>query len=503
LQSGRGPEMVGYSKIRGCCAQAALDGFDYAWIDSCCIDKTSSSELSEAINSMFNFYRKAQVCYAYLSDVPEGEGGEDHLREGSHFRASAWFTRGWTLQELLAPRYVVFFDRAWVDIGTKSSLQSLVSAITGIGILDYRFERACVAQKMSWASRRQTTRTEDQAYCLMGLFGVSMPPLYGEGSKAFYRLQLEILKDSDDESLFAWTGLEDYGNGGSMLAPSPAAFSDCGNVVRYVFDMQKPEFTMTNRGLRMETELLREADTDAGIMLAPLNCSLGDDKPLGVRLRRVFKDRFLRMPSRSHVTLGEMNESRGNRTSLYVLNRQPNPIGIKYNPKTYNFKFTTSNLLKHGFGFPGTLFISSPHHPQVRVDGLANIEFSLGEHKHWGQDDKARTPVFNHFVTFLSKEKAWKKGFTVFLRVEPEGFSISILVPASATRVNRWHAISRVSAPLHSGTSVNVAVKEQGEGLERKCVVDVNIDPEGKLRWHSSRSEGLGLAEFGFFRTFP
>ena len=81
--------MVGYSKIRGCCAQAALDGFDYAWIDSCCIDKTSSSELSEAINSMFNFYRKAQVCYAYLSDVPEGEGGEDHLREGSHFRASA------------------------------------------------------------------------------------------------------------------------------------------------------------------------------------------------------------------------------------------------------------------------------------------------------------------------------------------------------------------------------------------------------------------------------
>jgi hypothetical protein len=441
---------------------------------------------------MFNWYRKAQVCYAYLSDVPAGEVGEDHLREGSHFRASEWFTRGWTLQELLAPRCAVFFDRAWVDIGTKSSLRSLVSAITGVRDLD-KFERACVAQKMSWASRRRTTRMEDQAYCLMGLFGVNMPPLYGEGTKAFFRLQLEILKDSDNESLFAWTGQGSYGNdyGGGMLAPSPAAFSDCGNVFRYGFDLQKPESTMTNKGLRMELELLREADTDVGRVLAPLNCSLGVNKPLGVRLRRVFKDRFLRMPCQSHVTLNDINEFRGNKTVVYIENRQPHPMSIKRTPKTYTFEFTTSNLLEHGFGFPGTLFMGNPYDPQLPVDGIGNIKFSLGEYKYWGVDDMARTPVLHKFVTFLSKEKAWKEGFTVSLRVEVEVLSISILVPISPKRVDRWHAVSRVSAPLPSGMSVNVALKGRDEGLERKYEVDVNIDPEGKLRWHSNKSEGL------------
>jgi hypothetical protein len=270
LQSGRGPEMAGYSKIRGCCAQAALHGFDYAWIDSCCIDKTSSSELSEAINSMFNWYRKAQVCYAYLRDVPAGGVGEDHLREGSLFRRSEWFTRGWTLQELLAPRSVVFFDRDWVDIGTRYSLRSLVSAITGVKDMD-NFERACVAQKMSWASRRQTTRIEDQAYCLMGLFGVNMPPLYGEGSKAFYRLQLEILKGSDDESLFAWIDQGDYEDdlGVGIFAPSPAAFSDSGNVMREWFDPEKPEFTMTNKGLRMELLLPKGGGKYGEVLVTP------------------------------------------------------------------------------------------------------------------------------------------------------------------------------------------------------------------------------------------
>jgi hypothetical protein len=118
-------------------------------------------------------------------------------------RKSQWFTRGWTLQELLAPSSIVFFDKDWIDIGTKVSLEEIISEITGIDDFT-NFETACVAQKMSWAGKRETTRIEDKAYCLLGLFDVNMPPLYGEGEKAFARLQLEILKTSDDESIFAW-----------------------------------------------------------------------------------------------------------------------------------------------------------------------------------------------------------------------------------------------------------------------------------------------------------
>ncbi|PMD29348.1 HET-domain-containing protein, partial [Hyaloscypha variabilis F] len=195
LQDGRGKSMAGYSKIQRCCAQAQSDGWKYVWIDSCCIDKTSSAELSEAINSMYQWYQASQVCYAYLADVRLGKKLHRELED------SQWFTRGWTLQELLAPASVVFFDQDWVDIGTKASLGEIISEITGIeDLID--FESACVAQKMSWAANRKTTRVEDMAYCLLGLFDVNMPPLYGEGENAFIRLQLEILKTSDDESIF-------------------------------------------------------------------------------------------------------------------------------------------------------------------------------------------------------------------------------------------------------------------------------------------------------------
>src|SRR5450432_4354296 len=123
MKDGTAIEKAGYAKIAGCCAYAAEDGWQYVWIDSCCIDKSSSAELSEAINSMFRWYRDAQVCYAYLGDVP---GTRDSpYTENSVFRCSAWFTRGWTLQELLAPETVVFLDQNWVEIGTKSSLAPL------------------------------------------------------------------------------------------------------------------------------------------------------------------------------------------------------------------------------------------------------------------------------------------------------------------------------------------------------------------------------------------
>lgn len=118
--------MPGYSKIEGCCIQSHEDGYRYVWIDTCCINKSTSSELSEAINSMFMWYKKAQICYAYLDDVSRC----DILKE--EFSNSQWFRRGWTLQELVAPNNVVFFSRDWEEIGSKSSFTPLIERITGI-----------------------------------------------------------------------------------------------------------------------------------------------------------------------------------------------------------------------------------------------------------------------------------------------------------------------------------------------------------------------------------
>ena len=182
---------------------------EWTWVDTCCIDKTSSSELSESINSMYEWYRKSAICYAYLSDVPEGD---DIAANGSAFRKSIWFTRGWTLQELIAPRTVQFFNKQWNHVGSKLRQYSIVAQITSIpeqilstkGDPHYELGKFSVAQKMSWASTRQTTRKEDIAYCVLGLFDINMPLLYGEGNKAFFRLQQEIMKHSTDQTLLGW-----------------------------------------------------------------------------------------------------------------------------------------------------------------------------------------------------------------------------------------------------------------------------------------------------------
>lgn len=242
-------DRASFSKIQGCCRQAVRDGLGYVWVDTCCIDKTSSAELSEAINSMFRWYRKAAFCYAYLADVTSplvdkdnaasvaersGHGGKVRIASAYQiYQSCRWFTRGWTLQELIAPGEVIFFDVKWRRIGSKSEDLSDIEKITGIGrrfLQDVEeLQRASVAQRMSWASKRRTTRREDRAYCLLGIFGINMPLLYGEGDRAFIRLQEEIMKDSDDQSLFAW-GLgislddRDQGNGGGLFATSPEAF---------------------------------------------------------------------------------------------------------------------------------------------------------------------------------------------------------------------------------------------------------------------------------------
>ncbi|EMT72167.1 Vegetative incompatibility protein HET-E-1 [Fusarium odoratissimum] len=212
----------GYAKLESCCHVARENGFGYIWDDTCCIDKTSSAELSEAINSMYRYYQEASICYVYLADISAA----------SEISNSRWFTRGWTLQELIAPSSMIFFDKHWRRLGTKTSLVQVLSQRTSIAehILcdSEELETTSIAQRMSWAADRVTTRKEDGAYSLMGIFGINMPLLYGEGDKAFYRLQEEIMRVSDDHSLFAWKAISARGG---LLAPTPAAFKNSGDII--------------------------------------------------------------------------------------------------------------------------------------------------------------------------------------------------------------------------------------------------------------------------------
>lgn len=226
----------GYQKILKSCEQAVKDALEWLWVDTCCIDKRSSSELSEAVNSMFRWYQNSKKCYVYLHDLTEPTLPKkaDRKTYGNSNGWPEWFSRGWTLQELIAPEDVQFFNKGWARLGTKRSLEDTLWRITRIPpdvLLDSAALRnICVAQIMSWAADRKTSRVEDRAYSLLGLFGVSMPMLYGEGKRAFQRIQLEIMRASNDHSIFAW-GLEgSFRRPGSVLADDPSYFWGCGNI---------------------------------------------------------------------------------------------------------------------------------------------------------------------------------------------------------------------------------------------------------------------------------
>lgn len=344
---------AGYRKVVDFCNICLRDGYEWAWVDTTCIDKTSSAELSEAINSMFRWYRKAARCYALLTDVEDksvivdtvSEDGsstssgsrsdesdnevdlmkqsyweehpppdvssiewEQHKKSG--FMSSRWFTRGWTLQELIAPPTVRFYDRNWQLIGTRYKLARVIEEITkipckvltcpyGDTFLEYP-----VAEIMSWASKRQTSRVEDIAYSLLGLFRISMPLLYGEGQNAFKRLQEEIIKRTTDHSIFAWfLSSKSALLYGGILAESPKAFSGCGKLFstcksRYSDNNSagQKSYLLTNRGLHIELPMTETMDCTlcqgwadsklVGCRLAILNCwtAGSDNKRVSIHL---------------------------------------------------------------------------------------------------------------------------------------------------------------------------------------------------------------------------
>lgn len=248
---------AGYQKINFAKDQTLKDGHEYLWVDTCCIDKSSSAELSEAINSMYKWYEQSLMCYAYLQDV----SSETDLEK------SRWFTRGWTLQELIAPITVHLFGSGWWRIGYKNDLAGPISRTTGIPkTVFYRYyglSAYSVACRMSWAAKRQTTRTEDRAYSLLGIFGVTMPLLYGEGNAAFQRLEQEIWKSSRDHSLFASRIAPRYSDipidAGSILADDPSDFEGSEDVMPFPYNTDSSLNLITSRGIQLVLPLIPDS----------------------------------------------------------------------------------------------------------------------------------------------------------------------------------------------------------------------------------------------------
>lgn len=229
-----------------CCDLARSRALNWTWIDTICINRTSFAELSEAINSMYRWYQRSTECYVFLDDVKwlqdqDLPSSVDFTYQNwQSFRNSRWFSRGWTLQELLAPDDVQFYSWDGTFLGCRSDLAEVSSSICGIGT-DYLnkgcpIAHASVARRMSWAANRNTTKKEDVAYSHLGIFDISMPLLYGEGEKAFLRLQLAIMDRTDDDSILAWNikTLYDSTNDAwtGILARSPHDFHGSVTVAR-------------------------------------------------------------------------------------------------------------------------------------------------------------------------------------------------------------------------------------------------------------------------------
>ncbi|KAH7418533.1 heterokaryon incompatibility protein-domain-containing protein, partial [Cadophora sp. MPI-SDFR-AT-0126] len=332
------------SKIRRCSEQALKHGYAYIWVDTCCIDKTSSAELSEAINSMFRWYNQSEICYAYLVDVKGGANTKE-------FGQSRWFTRGWTLQELLAPRRVQFYNTSWDFIGDSGRLSTIIASVAGIrsSYLQNSFQvirQASIAERMSWACKRETTRIEDIAYCLMGIFEVNMPMLYGEGDRAFVRLQEEIIKDSSDQTIFVWGfGLPlNRSCTDGIFAESPADFAECG-MITPIPSTDLTHHTMTNLGLQITLPLKKIKSTEYAVF-----------KAVGVH------DRCIVLPLEREVT--------GN-----TLKRSPGSIPFLIDPRWVStIPKQSIYISKHRLGYSDTRPKTKVKTAELRVAGYKLVE---------------------------------------------------------------------------------------------------------------------------------
>ncbi|KAL4069937.1 heterokaryon incompatibility protein-domain-containing protein [Scleroderma yunnanense] len=508
----------GYRKILDGCEQAKRDGYKWLWVDTCCINKESSAELSEAINSMYRWYQNSRICYAYLHDVPDSSfPASSNMTTYPDFNGfPEWFSRGWTLQEMIAPSNVQFFNKYWQPLGDKRSLAHALADITRVPqriLMDgLSSNRPCVAQIMSWAANRTTTRVEDRAYSLLGLLDVNMPMLYGEGTKAFHRLQLEIIRMSNDQSIFAWS-FRGSGRTGSILADDPSFFREC-----FEMELMDPDEFIQSFELAIPEEELRSIEkdrlgvfpiTNRGIQIwLPL-------RPLNVS-RSVFK---AWLPCRTHpslplvsitLALWKSNYYRYD-TSLWEAfpterTLQFHQVYLTYQGTPHRdttFEIDDSAITENGLTYCGmypseltgnthTLTSTDPFYIKVYIDSQADCHFAVGYGQCFGQD-------WIHFVftehVSTSNRRSWtdyaKEEYKKMLVRAPERAQSMAEVCSRGERDGRL-CITRARLPRSTWTVRTSCVMWENS---RRCGVRIevfqyhgfnNISGE----WKCSRVEG-------------
>lgn len=341
----RARSKAGFTKIRGVCAQAKKDDCEYLWIDTNCIKKSDPLELNEAIASMFRWYREAGVCYAYLADVPDSAVAVDkrgQLTVSSTFVNSRWFTRGWTLQELLAPKNVVFFSQNWRPLGSKNTLQHPLAQITGVPA-DYLvgskpLRAASVAERMSWMSKRVTQRAEDMAYSMLGIFDIYMPLIYGDGPAAFVRLQKAIIQKTDDHSIFCWEWDHTVDpSWSSVLAPCPRLFAHSAKYYPKLWDYgdEVTSHEISGGALSIELPVVQTADPSVALAVLEVCIHGQDSKALRVGLLLRTGRFFQRLPCPPHPVPVD-GSMLGGRTRIHI-NTAKKPL---------DHRFKSSDLLR-------------------------------------------------------------------------------------------------------------------------------------------------------------
>ena len=484
----------GYRKILQSCEQARANGYEWLWVDTCCIDKRSSAELSEAINSMYRWYEKAKMCYAYLHDVPGSSfpTASDWGRYGKFKGWPEWFSRGWTLQELMAPSNVEFFNKDWQSIGDKRTHAPTLRNITGIPehiLTDgLRGNRPCVAQIMSWAAHRKTTRVEDRAYSLMGLLDVNMPMLYGEGKKAFHRLQLEIIRTSNDQSIFAWKCRIGNEQPTSILADDPMLFEGCDEMelmghdefIKYIkTDVPKEEldsvedrlgaFPVSNRGIQIWL-VLRPYPSSRTLFQAWLPCRHGRLRPPVAINLTLWESNYYRYPV---VTFGPRPEAPLELCHVYLRYQDPQH-------RNTTFKIDDTALAENGFTscavfpkrFSGdtlTLTSTEPLCVNVYLDSLTNPRFVVGLGQYFG----------THWIHILSDD--------------------SELIPGRSWQdyTIQKYGDMVVSAPEHAQR-----MNKARSGAEQVCIMQVRLPQTNRIfqissvMWKSVRACGVKLSVF-------
>jgi hypothetical protein len=336
---------------------------------------------------MYWYYQRAEVCYVFVLDLPRSASVQDALQN------CRWVKRGWTLQELIAPENLVFFDQEWNIRGTKEELVDDLSRITGINpsvLLHKRsLSSVAVAQKMSWAAKRETTRVEDTAYCLLGIFNVNMPLLYGEEEKAFRRLQEEIVKSTPDFSLFAWTMPTTNSNRervwgqnffSGLLAKAPLDFAVCTSFERDT-NRELQEFSISNIGIKTKVKLLCEPIQGmTGLrFILPLDGYWRKGKILGARVRKCGHSQFIREDPGELVEI-KANCLYGVATEKYFLMELPEirlPPGCPLSDKGLFIAQTRSHVLQIRSEHGVTMY---DIWPRSRYDDQDELLFTSGSY---------------------------------------------------------------------------------------------------------------------------